>query len=88
MTVVDQGLFGYGLLLLISYKVFVFYKNAHKMNAFDGIFFSVVVFIIYIMQVDSFVYLGTMGYAIFMLLAARVAVMGVPSLSTEMQSRR
>jgi hypothetical protein len=58
------------------------------MNAFDGIFFSVVVFIIYIMQVDSFVYLGTMGYAIFMLLAARVAVMGVPSLSTEMQSRR
>lgn len=74
MTVVDQGIFGYGLLLLVCYRVFVYYKTEFQKNSPDAIFFAVVVFLIFIMQVDTFAYLGTLGYTILGLLAARTSL--------------
>jgi len=74
MTVVDQGLFGYLLLMLISYRVFLYYKNEYKKNSPDAIFCAVIVFILFVMQVDSFVYLGNSGYVILCILTARIAV--------------
>jgi len=74
MTVVDQGLFGYILLLLVTFQVFRYYRNEFQRNGHDAIFFPAVIFVIFLMQVDMFLYSGTLGYSILSVLAARVAV--------------
>ena len=74
MTIVDQGIFGYALLLLVCYRVYVHYRTEFQKNSPDAIFFAVVVFLIFIMQIDTFAYLGTLGYTILGLLAARASL--------------
>jgi O-antigen ligase len=74
MTVVDQGLVGYGLLILVCFQMFRYFRREFSKNTSDGIFYSVVVFMIFVMQVDTFVYAGPLGYLILALLVSRVAV--------------
>ncbi len=81
MTLVDQGLFGYLLLLILTFQVFRHYRSEYQKNGYDAIFFPAAVFLIFLMQVDMFLYLGTLGYTILSVLAARVAVNLKSSLS-------
>jgi O-Antigen ligase len=74
ITIVDQGIFGFALLLLVSYRIYVYYRTEFQKNNQEGTFFAVVVFLIFVMQVDTFGYFGTLGYAIMALLAARAAL--------------
>jgi O-antigen ligase len=74
MTIVDQGILGLALLLLLCYRIFIHYKIEFQKNSPDAVFFAVVVFLIFVMQVDTFCYLGSLGYVILCLLAARVSV--------------
>jgi len=81
MTVVDQGLFGYLLLLVLIYQVFRYYRSEYQKNGPDAIFLPVVIFLIFLMQVDMFLYLGSLGYSILSVLAARVAISPKSSLA-------
>ena len=74
ITIVDQGIFGFALLLLVCYRIFVYYRTEFQKNNQEGVFFAVVVFLMFVMQVDTFSYFGTLGYAILALLAARASV--------------
>ncbi len=74
MTIVDQGIFGLALLLLLCYRIFTHYRTEFQKNNPDAVFLPTVVFLIFVMQVDTFCYLGTLGYVILCLLAARVSV--------------
>jgi O-antigen ligase len=74
MTIVDQGIFGLVLLLVLSYRIFAYYRTEFQKNSPDSAFFAAVVFLIFVMQVDTFCYLGSLGYVILCLLAARVSV--------------
>jgi len=74
MTVVDMGIFGLGLLLLLCYRIFTHFRIEFQKNSQDAAFLAVVVFLIFVMQVDMFCYMGTSGYTILCLLAARVSV--------------
>jgi len=74
MTIVDQGIFGLALLLLVCYRIFTHYRTEFQKNNPDAVFFPSVVFLIFVMQVDTFCYLGSLGYVILCLLAARVSV--------------
>ena len=74
MTIVDQGIFGLALLLFLCYRIFTHYRTEFQKNSPDAVFFAAVVFLIFVMQVDTFCYLGSLGYVILCLLAARVSV--------------
>ena len=74
MTIVDQGIFGFGLLLWVYYRIYAYYRTEFQKNNHEGTFFAVVMFMIFVMQVDSFGYFGTSGYVIMALLAARTSL--------------
>ncbi len=74
MVVVDQGLVGYGLLIWLFYRMYVYYRRKFQLGNKDGIFFSVVVFMLIVMQVDTFVLQENLGSVIFSLLIAKVSL--------------
>jgi hypothetical protein len=73
-VMVNQGLFGIGLFMAIAYKLFMRYREKFARNRLDGIFFFVLVYLLFDLQVSSFVYLDGYGSVIFTLLAAGVTL--------------
>jgi hypothetical protein len=71
---VDQGIVGGVLLLVITYKVYIYFKNQLTIRNEEGILFLVMVFILIVMQVDMFVYKESAGWIILSLLAAFPAI--------------
>ena len=65
---------GFGLLLWVYYRIYAYYRTEFQKNNHEGTFFAVVMFMIFVMQVDSFGYFGTSGYVIMALLAARTSL--------------
>jgi hypothetical protein len=70
-----QGVVIFILFSFIFYRVYVFYKTRHRENAGTGPFFPVVLFLMFILQVDTFLYLDGMGFILFSLMASAPAVM-------------
>jgi hypothetical protein len=73
-TVVCQGVVVLALLCVIFYLTHGYYRKKHKERNEQGAFFPVVVFLLFIMQVDTFVYLDSLGCVIFALVASRAAI--------------
>lgn len=73
-VLVDQGIVGGVLLLLITYRVYVFFKEQMTVRKQEGILFVVMVFILIVMQVDMFVYKESAGWILLSLLAAFAAI--------------
>ena len=71
---VDQGIVGAVLLLVITYKTYMYFKSKLILGKDEGILFSVVVFILIVMQVDMFVYRESAGAIILSLLVAVAAI--------------
>ena len=71
---VDQGIVGLALLILIFYKIYTYYKNEFNARNADGIFFPVVVFIYCVMQVDMFAYHDALGGTILAFLVATASI--------------
>jgi hypothetical protein len=72
---ISQGALMLIVFCFIFYRVYVFYKTRHRENAGTGPFFPVVLFLLFIMQVDTFLYLDGMGFILFSLMASAPAVM-------------
>lgn len=73
-TVVCQGLVSLALLFLLFYIVYRYYRRKYAEGTEEGAAFIVVVFLLFIMQVDTFVYLDSLGFVIFSLLMSKVAI--------------
>jgi O-antigen ligase len=73
-VMVNQGLLGIGLFMVIAYKLFKRYREKFAKGRLDGIFFFVLVYLLFDLQVSSFVYLDGYGSVIFTLLAAGVTL--------------
>ena len=71
---VDQGIVGGVLLLLITYSVYMYFQKQMAMRKEEGILFAVTVFIFIVMQVDMFVYKESGGWILLSLLAAFAAI--------------
>lgn len=71
---VNQGLVGIALFMLVWYKIFVRYREKYAKASPDGILFLVVVYLLFDLQVSSFVYLDGLGSIILSLLVAGVTV--------------
>ncbi|MBA4054969.1 MAG: hypothetical protein C0490_09680 [Marivirga sp.] len=74
MIVVDQGLVGYALLIILFYKMFTFYKRKFQTGSKEGVFFSIVIFILIVMQIDIFVFQENLGAVIFSFLMANAVL--------------
>jgi hypothetical protein len=73
-TLVCQGVVFFILLCVIFYLTYRYYRRKHKEGNEQGAFFPVVVFLLFIMQVDTFVYLDSLGCVIFALLASKTVI--------------
>lgn len=71
---VDQGIVGGVLLLIISYRVYMYFKEQLTIRKQEGVLFIVMVFILIVMQVDMFVYKESAGWILLSLLAAFAAI--------------
>ncbi len=67
---VSQGLLGYGMFLAILYKLFRYFQKSFRLKETQGVFFPAVVFLLFILQVDEFVYAESLGALIFTCLFA------------------
>lgn len=85
--VVAQGLFGLTLYLIIFYKAYKYYKKRYQEGVKEGIFFPVVVFMMFVAHVDLLLYLDNLGGLVFAFVLARTAITVSPviQVSTDHQ---
>jgi hypothetical protein len=75
---VCQGIAGFAIFMILFYRLYVYYRKKYRDGDEQGIFFAVGVFLLFIMQVDTFVYLESSGAVIFSLLLANVVITHPP----------
>jgi hypothetical protein len=71
---VSQGLIFFMVFAILLYHVYRYYRSKHQMEQEEGAFLPVVVFLLFILQVDTFLYLDNLGFVIFSLLVAKIAI--------------
>jgi O-antigen ligase len=71
---VGQGIFGYVFYLILLYKLFVYYRGKYIQNKPEGDFFPAIVFLLFLLQLDTFVYVNGLGFLIVTVLLARACV--------------
>lgn len=69
-----QGLIGYGVFCFLWYRVYTFFRNKHKANDREGSFLGPVLYLLFILQVDTFVYMDGLGFVLFALLVSRISI--------------
>ncbi|MBI1767580.1 MAG: hypothetical protein HYR67_04305 [Bacteroidetes bacterium] len=84
---VCQGIFGYAIFMILFHRVYTYYKEKYQSGDPQGVFFAVTVFMLFILQVDAFVYLESSGQVIFSLLLASVLVNQQPKPQQETSTR-
>lgn len=81
---VNQGLFGYVLYAVLLYKVFIYFRNKYVHNQPEGDVYPSIVFMLFLLQIDTFVYMNGLGALILAALVARICIrQPVPSRSEE-----
>jgi hypothetical protein len=70
----SQGILGLGIFLMVVYRLLTFYRRQYTLGRPAGVFFGVIVFLLFILQVDIFLYLESSGGAIFALLFSGIVV--------------
>lgn len=71
---VSQGIVSFVVFVFLFYQIYRYYKLRFREKMEEGAFFAVVIFLLFLMQVDGFVYLDAMGFIIFSLLISRTSV--------------
>lgn len=69
-----QGIAGFSIYMFLFYKLVRHFRRAYQQGSDLGIFFAVSVFLLFILQVDTFVYLEGSGFVILSVLLALMAV--------------
>ena len=59
---------------MLFYLVYRYYRRKHAQGNEEGAFFAVVVYMLFIMQVDTFLYLESFGSVIFSLMLSRIVI--------------
>jgi hypothetical protein len=69
-----QGLISYSVFCLIWYRVYTFFRNKYKAGNMEGAFLGPVLYLLFILQVDTFVYMDGLGFVLFALLVSRISI--------------
>ena len=71
---VSQGLIFYIVFCILLYKTFIYFRARSREEKSEGAFLPIVVFLLFVLQVDTFVYMDSLGFVIFSLLLSRAVV--------------
>lgn len=71
---VSQGIIFFMVFAFILYRVYRYFKQMHQDGRAEGAFFPVIIFLLFILQVDTFLYLDGLGFVIFSLLVAMISL--------------
>lgn len=71
---VSQGLVVLAIFLILFYKLYSYYSRAFEEKLQQGAFLGAVVFMLFIMQVDTFLYLESLGAVIFAWMLSYIAI--------------
>ena len=71
---VCQGVIFFIIFAALFYMAHDYYRTKHIKGKEEGAFLPVIVFLLFIMQVDNFVYLDGLGFVIFSLLVSPMAI--------------
>ena len=69
-----QGLIGLGIVFGMMYLAMQFFRRAGKNKENTARFYPIIIFLLYLMQIDSFVYPGGIGFEIFLMMFSLLAV--------------
>ena len=84
---VSQGITFFIIFCYLFYHAYRFFKRKLAEGSEEGAFFPVAVFLLFIMQVDVFVYMDAMGFILFSLLMSRRSISAVVTASDKVKSR-
>jgi len=71
---VSQGLIFYIIFCFLFYMAFEYYRKKSLDQNPEGAFMAIIVFLLFVLQVDTFVYLDSLGFLIFSLLLSRAVM--------------
>jgi hypothetical protein len=71
---VNQGIIAFGIFSVLLYRLYVYYKQKHREVNDEGAFFPVLLFLLFILQVDTFVYIDGLGFVLFAWLVANISI--------------
>jgi hypothetical protein len=71
---VSQGVILFLLFAFLFYRIYMHYKSTHQLEKEEGSFLPVVVFLLFLMQVDNFLYMDGLGFVIFSLLVSKIVI--------------
>jgi hypothetical protein len=71
---VSQGGILFILFAFLFYRIYLHYKQSHQLSKEEGSFLPVVVFLLFLMQVDNFLYMDGLGFVIFSLLVSKIVI--------------
>lgn len=86
-VLICQGLISYGIFCGVWYKIFSFFRRKYKEGKTEGAFLGPVLYLLFILQVDTFVYMDGLGFVLFALLAARVSITQPARVSANKNSK-
>lgn len=69
-----QGLISYALFCGICFVVYNFFRKKYKEGKLEGSFLAPMIYLLFILQVDTFVYIDGLGFVLLALLVSRVSV--------------
>lgn len=78
---VSQGLVVYLLFLFLLYHGFRYYQKMYQQNEPQGVMLAVLIFLLFILQVDTFLYMESLGFLLFAFIISKTAVKA-PSTAT------
>jgi hypothetical protein len=73
-VLICQGLISYVIFCGICFVVYRFYRKKYKEARMEGAFLAPVLYLLFILQVDTFVYVDGMGFVLLAVLVSRVSV--------------
>jgi len=73
-TLVCQGVVFFLLFAVLFYLVYAYYKKKSKEGNQEGALLPVVIYLLFIMQVDTFLYLDNLGFILFSLLISKLVI--------------
>lgn len=85
-VLVSQGIFFLTIFGIIFYQLYRYFKVHHQAKGELGAFLPVVIFLMFLLQIDTFVYMESLGFVIISVLVARIAIS--PEVSPEQSPQR
>ncbi|MEI9920429.1 MAG: O-antigen ligase family protein [Bacteroidota bacterium] len=73
-VLICQGLISYAIFCVVWYRVYSFFRKKYKEGKIEGAFLGPVIYLLFIQQVDTFVYMDGLGFVLFCFLASRISV--------------